>query len=136
MPLDIIAYLCANIETWIAPEPPTPGNIFAEDQAATPDRTATVYQLPGGKIQRTFKNIAWEAPRLRIVNRATTLDWATAEADATAIWKLLSVVVNTTLNGVFYMILDPTGSPAKAELDPNNRPLWAQEYSVMKYVSS
>jgi hypothetical protein len=94
-----------------------------------------VHQLPGSKITRTFKTIAWENPGLRIINRSSTLDWETAKSDAFAIWELLSKVVNQELNGTFYMILEPHGSPAPTQLDPNNRPLYVQEYAVMKYVS-
>lgn len=133
---DIVTYICANIGTWVSPAvTPATGNIFIEQRPSNPDVAASVHQLPGGKITRTFKTIAWENPRLRIVNRASNLDWATAEADAFAIWTLLSKVVNQNLNGVFYMILEPDGSPAPTQLDPNNRPLYSQEYSVMKYVS-
>lgn len=134
---DIVGYLCANLSgTWVNPTAsPTTGNIFIEQRPSEPDVAASVHQLPGGKLAKTFKNRAWENPRLRIVNRASALDWATAESDAFAIWNLLTTVVNQELNGTFYMILDSEGSPAPTQLDPNNRPLYVQEYAVMKYLS-
>jgi Bacteriophage minor capsid protein len=136
---DIVKYIVANLgSTWIDPEvSPTTGNIFMEQEPTVPDQCVCVYQLPGKEPKMTFgAHYAWEEPRLRITSRASTAQgFGGAASDAKAIWDLLKPVVNQTLNGVFYMKLTPSGSPAAQLLDPNNRPVYVQEFAVMKYLS-
>lgn len=148
MPLttDISTYIQANIATWISPNNGTNanGNIFESFLPDLPDRAVAVYEMPGTKPQRGLGNTyAWENCRLRVVNRApvgtagvpTSGSWPMAYSDAEAIWNLLRVVNNQTVNGIKYILIDPTGRPAPQVLDPNNRPSYAQEFSVMKYMS-
>lgn len=137
MPDDILDYLVANIATWVNPvTDPANGNIFIEQRPSVPDRAASIHQIPGNKPARTLGGLfAWEEPKLRVINRATTLDWSTAESDAQAIWDLLKAIKQTTINGIVYMLVDPVGNPAPSLLDPNNRPLYVSEFAVMKYVS-
>lgn len=135
---DIVQYIVANISTWVDPAVnAVNGNIFMEQQPTEPDECACVYHLPGIPPMRTLgNNYAWENPRLRITNRVSeAAGYGAAETDAKAIWDLLKPVVNQTLNGVYYMILEPVGSPAPQLLDPNNRPVYVQEYAVMKHLS-
>lgn len=138
MTRDVSLYIQANISEWVSPSNGTnpAGNIFETFLPDTPDRALAVYQMAGGKPQRSLgKGYAWETPKLRIVNRATTSDWATAQADARTVWDLLRVVNNQALNGTQYIIIDAVGNPQPQELDANNRPLYVQEFSVMKYMS-
>src|ERR1700733_2460708 len=128
---DIVQYIVANIGTWVDPAVnPTTGNIFMEQQPTAPDQCVCVYHLPGLPPMRTLgNNYAWENPKLRITNRVSVdQGYPQAETDAKAIWDLLKPVVNMTVNGVYYMILEPDGSPAPQLLDPNNRPVYVQEY--------
>ena len=121
---DIAKYIVANIGTWIDPTvTPATGNIFMEQQPTVPDQSICVYQLPGNRPKRTLGGrYAWEEPRLRVVNRVSEAQgYGVAASDAKAIWDLLRVVVNQMVNGTFYMILDPAGSPAPQQLDPNNQ---------------
>lgn len=139
MNLDIVKYVVANIGTWIDPSvTAATGNIFMEQQPTEPDQCVCVYELPGVKPFRTFGNhFAWENPRLKITNRVSEEQgYGQAQADALAIWNLLKTVVNQSVNGVFYMIIDPVGNPAPQELDPNNRPVYVQEFTVMKYFDA
>jgi len=137
---DIVKYIVANLgATWIDPAVnAATGNIFMEMQPTEPDQCVCVYQLPGSPPMRTLgNNDAWENPRLRITNRASEAQgFGQAESDAKAIWNLLRPVVNQTVNGVFYMKLTAMGTPAPELLDPNNRPVYVQEFAVMKYFSA
>lgn len=146
MTTDIASYISANIATWILPANGTnsDGNIFESFLPDLPDRAVAVYQLAGGVPQRTLgKGFSWETPRLRVVNRApvgtagddSSGGYAMANSDAQAIWNLLRLISNQLVNTVRYMIVDPQGHPAPQILDPNNRPLYVQEFSVMKYLS-
>lgn len=146
MTTDIAGYISGNISTWILPANGTvpTGNIFESFLPDLPDRAVGVFQLPGSKPQRTLgKNFAYQNMRLRIINRVPvgtagspgTGGYALAYSDAQAIWDLLKAVSNQTVNGVKYMLIDPEGQPAPQELDPNNRPWYSQEFSVMKYMS-
>lgn len=140
MTADIVQYITANIATWQYPNSGTNvnGNIFESFRPSEPDRCVSVYQLAGRQPQRTLGgNFAWEEPRLQIVSRAGASDgWGVAYSDARAIWDLLRLVVNKTVNGVFYMIIDPQGEPQPQELDPNGRPLYVSDFAVMKYMST
>jgi hypothetical protein len=147
MPLatDLSSYIATNIDQWILPDggTNTDGNIYELFLPDEPDLACCLYELPGTKVQRTLgKGFAFEQPRLRVVNRApagvmgnTATGWDKARTDARVIWDLLRVVVNQTINGVFYMIVDPSGNPQEQGLDANQRPLYSQEFSVMKYLS-
>lgn len=147
MTTDISSYIAANIATWILPANGTnpAGNIFESFLPSLPDRAVAIYQLPGASPQRSMgKNFAWENPRLQIVNRVpvgtagngSTGGYALAQSDAQAIWNLLKSVANQTINGVQYMLIEPQGNPTSKDLDPNNRPLYVQEFMVMKYLSN
>lgn len=139
MAQDILKYIVANSGgAWIDPAvDPVNGNIFIEQQPTTPDQVTCVYHLPGNPPARTLGDqYAYEQPRLRITSRVSEAQgYGQAEADSKAIWDLLRVVVNQTVNGVYYMVLSPIGSPAPQLLDPNNRPVYVQEYAVMKHLS-
>jgi hypothetical protein len=144
MTADIVEYISANLSQWVIPDGSNPaGNIFQSLRPSEPDRIVSVHQLPGSKPKRTLgKGFAWEEPRLQIYVRNavgqlndTTTGFPAAEADARQIWNLLRAVVNQTVNGTRYMIIDPDGEPSPIELDPNNRPLIVMEFSVMKYLS-
>ena len=136
---DIVKYIVANIgSTWIDPAvTPATGNIFMEMMPTVPDQASCVYQLPGNAPVRTLgRNDAWEEPRLRVTNRVSEAQgFGQAETDAKAIWNLLRIVANQTVNGVFYMKLTSLGTPAPELLDPSNRPVYVQDYAVMKYYS-
>jgi hypothetical protein len=137
MTADIVQYIAANIGTWIYPDSGsnTNGNIFESFRPSEPDRCVSVYELAGKEPKRTLgNNYAWEEPRLQIISRASSGDgWGVAQEDAKAIWNLLKVVVNQTVNGIFYMVIQPIGNPEPNELDPNGRPLYVSNFSVMKY---
>jgi Bacteriophage minor capsid protein len=148
MPLttDISTYIQANIGTWVSPDNGSnpDGNIFEDFLPDEPDRAVALYELTGTKPQRTLgKGFAWEEPRLRVVNRAPqgtagepgTGSWPLAKADARVIWDLLRQINNQLVNGVQYLIVDPAGNPQPSGLDANQRPLYTQEFSVMKYMS-
>lgn len=140
MTTDIVQYIAANISTWVLPQSGSnpAGNIFESFRPSEPDRCVSVYELPGKPPVRTLgNNFAWEEPHLQIVSRASVDDgWGVAAADARAIWDLLRVVVNQTVNGVYYMIIDPVGNPAQQQLDPNGRPLYISNFAVMKHISA
>lgn len=139
MTADIVQYITANIGTWIYPDSGSAadGNIFESFRPSEPDRCVSVYELAGREPKQTFgNNYAWEEPRLQIVNRASDSDgYGVAQADAKEIWNLLKLVVNQTVNGVFYMKITPMGNPQPQDLDPNNRPLYVSDFAVMKYLS-
>lgn len=139
MTADIVQYISANISTWIPNSGSvTDGNIFESFRPSEPDRCVSVYELTGKEPKRTLgNNYAWEEPRLQIVSRASSDDgWGVAEADARAIWNLLRVVVNQTINGVYYMVIKPQGNPAQQDLDANGRPSYITDFDVMKYFSN
>jgi hypothetical protein len=135
---DITAYIVANIGgTWIDPDASADtGNIFQQFLPGSPDKACAVYEGKGKETKLTFGGLrAWEEPSLKVVTRASTADgWGVASSDALAIWNLLDVVVNKTIGGSFYMRLHADGKPEAQALDVNNRPLYVQTYSVMKYL--
>jgi hypothetical protein len=139
MTADIVKYISDNIGTWIYPDSGSAsnGNIFESFRPSEPDRCVSVYELTGREPKKTLGNLlAWEEPRLQVVSRVSTDDgWGVAASDAKEIWKLLTVVVNQTINGVWYMQIKAMGNPQPQELDPNGRPLYISDFSVMKSIS-
>lgn len=148
MPLtaDVSAYIQEGIGTWVSPQngDNPDGNIFESFLPDMPDRACCVYELTGDKPQRSLGGgFSWESPRLRVVNRAPANaadspgsgSWPMAEADARALWDLLRAVANQDLSGTRYIIVEALGNPQPQGLDVNNRPLYEQEFSVMKHFS-
>lgn len=144
MTADIVEYISANLSQWIVPNGTNNGgNIFESFRPPTPDRCVSVHQLPGNKPRRTLGGFfAWEEPKLQIFVRnaigvvdGTTSGFPGASSDARQIWNLLRNVKNQPINGTQYMIIDPDGEPAPQELDPNLRPVYVMDFSVMKYLS-
>jgi hypothetical protein len=144
MTADIVEYITANLAQWILPNGSnTAANIFESVRPSEPDRCVSVHQLAGSKPKRTLGGaFGWEEPRLQIYVRNalgqpddSSTGFPAAGADARQIWNLLREVKNQPINGTQYMIIDPDGEPAPIELDPNNRPLYVMEFSVMKYLS-
>jgi hypothetical protein len=138
MTADIVAYIVANIgATWIDPAVDSVnGNIFQEFLSNSPDRACGVFGLKGRPTQLTFGGLrAWENPELKITTRASQSEgFSVAQSDAFAVWSLLDVVVNKEIGSSFYMRLHADGKPESQGLDVNQRPVYVQTYSVMKYI--
>lgn len=138
MAQDIVGYIVANIgTTWIDPVAnANTGNIFQLFLPNNPDKACAVYEMKGRGSKLTFGGLrAWEEPELKVITRAAESDgWGVAQSDALAIWNLLDVVVNATIGSKFYMRIHADGKPEPQALDVNNRPLYVQTFSVMKYI--
>lgn len=138
---DIAVYLAANVaglSVWNG----SAGNIWKgimpdQDGTGTPTYTVAVCELPGGAPVELMGGgqPAIERPGLSIFSRAASGEYTEAKQLARSIWRALTLVVNTTVNGTYYERIEATASPYVDDRDEAGRVTFGQNFSVWRAVT-
>lgn len=106
------------------------GEDFVRDE---PDVFLSLHQYSGlGPVYtHSHGNLpAQERPGLQIRARASTA--AATKALAYAAYFALQDVVNTTLGGTRYLLIEALASPFPLEVDQNRRHVWVGNFNVLR----
>lgn len=107
-------------------------NTFRGRLPESPDSATALIPYAGraALFVHNLPTISIDRPALQVLCRAKT--FADAEARASALYAVLSAVVNLDLNGTRYQRIEPLGSPFLLERDANDRTVFAMNLYVMK----
>lgn len=132
---EVGTYLIAQLSWAIDPSvSPATGNVFYTDLPIQPPEAMALYQLAGQPPKYTLgAQMAWVNPRLRVINRHSTIEGAFS--DAKGVFDALKTVTGVLLSGTRYIAIRPTGVPEEMGPDPSNLQRVTCVYDVMKLES-
>src|SRR5215471_3602800 len=102
--------------------------------AGVPAFATCLFQRPGqaGIVIHERPGVAYEMPDLGVLVRGASDQYATAMQRAQDIHEALAEVVNRSLDGTWYVAIDPVSPPEDQGLDYHARPLILARYNVTK----
>jgi hypothetical protein len=111
-------------------------DIFLYQMPDTPDTCIALREYGGGEpsYSHTYVDPSYEVPRFQMLARAPAIP--DARLLAHQVWVTLQSVRNVTLDGTFYLRLQPLQSPFMIERDNNDRWVAGANFEAMKEVSS
>lgn len=118
-------------------------NVFGGVEPETPDQSVTVYEYasaPPAETQGENALPVWTMPRVQVRVRgaqvqATPTSYEDTRTWAEAIWRALCIICNETVNGVYYLRLQPIDNPAFLMWDGNYRPIFVMNFQAFRGVS-
>jgi hypothetical protein len=117
--------------------------LFLGQEPDDPDTCVTLYAAPGGEPEWTMGaeddtpiEPIFEPHRVQAVirNANTQTAYPDAEKQAWRIYRQLSLV-NATLSGVRYLLIEPTAVPAPLDEDKKGRLTFVVNFTVFREVS-
>jgi len=105
--------------------------------AGVPAFATCLFQRPGqaGIVIHERPGVAYEMPDIGVLVRGASNQYATAMQHALDIHEALAEVVNMTLDGTWYVAIEPVSPPEDQGLDYHARPLILARYNVTKAPS-
>lgn len=105
-----------------------------------PDNVVTIYETGGQGPIRAMRAQAGqpvaERPRVQVVARAGSMDYATARLKINDVYRLLEGYGDQTVNGVRYLWIGAVQSPYPMRRDESQRPYLAVNFDVTKELST